>query len=211
MTISPSLARKYFRKQELLKYIFETSWTVIYKTVVSICNDPQAESPEQKIVRILNEIPWLLVEDLDAFGVLARERFPVEWFSNGGATDTGKPCEDKAPNKDFDLAMKSLLEIRFVVEELQKKGRLDPEMPSDTLVQCLFGAIEQSMFFIYVSYATTQAASWIRRVPRVEEKVKVIIRTLVAIFNGLLRNAETNDLERSHDESGDSRIGKSVE
>jgi len=174
--VSKALVRKLFiNKENILKEISDSAWNPVIqeveKIVTSNCD------PTKKLWKLLTKIPNLLSEDLDACGVLVRERYPQsskEGFLRGSMD-----------------ALRCLAMLERLLFEIKQKGNLKKGVGDvPTIVHCLYGALEHGMLNIYLHFIDYSGDSYVKKIVDEHKRIENLIMTLKAMANGILKKPE---------------------
>lgn len=176
--VSKALARTFFTKEELLREIFRTAWANIQQVLKDIVKS--SDQPSAKFRTILDIIPYLLEEDLDAVGVLIRERYPA----------SGSP-EDLAGCPEEMACLEILVKLVRTIEE-NKQLKINVGTPR-TIVHCFYGAIEHAMLDIYLQYVRNTTHLRVKRIVDAHGCVEALVATLRAMTDGIV--ADDNKIE----------------
>jgi AcrR family transcriptional regulator len=173
-SVSKAMVRKIFiSKEQLLQVITDTAWKTITEKVEQIFGSNDAAI--EKLRKLLNEIPRLLLEDLDACGVLVRERYPQKMQQGKirGSAD----------------ALRCLVLLEKVLRGIRKEGHLRKDIRDiPSVVHCLYGALENGMLNIYISFIDNIGDSEVKKLVDANRRVDNLILTLKAMMRGVLKD-----------------------
>ena len=172
-SVSRDVARALFSKEKLLKVIIEQTWPTIIKQVGRIVYADK--NPSHKLMELLYKIPLLLEEDLEAAGILIRERYP-----------TKKPKDALQGSRS---ALKCMSMLKDLFKEIEVHGNLkDKEQIGDidSVIHALYGALEQGMLNAYFVFVRTQDSK-IQGIINAHKRVEQLQRTLRVMGNSFLK------------------------
>lgn len=172
--VSKALVRKLFiSKENLLKEISDSAWEALVKKVNQIVDS--SGTPTKKLERLIVELPHFLAEDLDACGVLIRERYPQS--------------EHKEQLKGSGGARRCLGMLEKLLNEIKKEGNLREDVQDITsVVHCLYGALEHGMLNVYLRFENSSKDSQVMRIVDAHKRVDSLVVTLKAMTRGILEN-----------------------
>ena len=163
----------YSRKEELLKVVMDLIWEGILAEMRLVSSDEQVPA-RQRLCRLVEVIPAKLGEDLDAAGVMVRERYPhdAKYYSAAGCPQ----------------AIECLGMLVHVIREAarEKQMRMEPEQPSAIAI-CVFGAAMHGMLNVYIRAREQQRTeSPVESQVEAHRRVELLSRTLKAMAVGAL-------------------------
>lgn len=167
----------YFKKEELLKEIFDLCWESIDEKVIEILE--KKTTTTQKVRYALESIPRLLEQDLDAAAVIIRERYP---YGDNEKGYKGEVYKGETVLKKFRTELENSNESNLKIEKSE----------IDFALHCFLGAIEQGMLKIYFQYVS-KGSNRIEKIVKAHESVGNLIEVLNKMADGFLGEIGNNE------------------
>jgi len=173
-SVSKAYVGMLYKKEDLLREILDSAWVGINGKIDQIlARDMQAVD---KLRSFLREIPLLLEEDLDAVGVLIRERYPSCRFD-------GSFCECSGAQRCRGKIEKLIAQVAK-----EEKLRLDAKRRR-AMMHCLYGGMEHAMLDVYIQYTRHPDEPHIQRLLQAHQSIKALTDTLLDMADGFLRKS----------------------